>query len=304
MGIYQLRFLDRIPPHAAVNESVELVKQAHRRSAAGFVNALLRQAVDVPLIWPDRAVALCQPAWLLDRWEKHFGRDIAETIARAFLEPPAVYVHIPHGTTPDSFSVEPTDVEGCFKLLSGQPQGFRIQDIGSQSIVSLLELQEGHRFLDLCAAPGNKTAQALEKGVWAVACDIHPVRLSWLKQLPCNLVVLDATQPLPFCPLFDRILLDAPCSGTGTLGRNPEIRWRLRETDLAQYHKKQVAMLSRALEVLAPGGKLVYSTCSLEPEENDEVVMEVLGSMPEKIYRRLPGKDPGDGFFAVVIPSG
>ena len=107
-----------------------------------------------------------------------------------------------------------------------------MQDIGSQSIVPLLALEPGQRFLDLCAAPGNKTAQALEAGVHAIACDLHFHRLTQLKPLTANLVVLDGTRPLPFARRFDRILVDAPCSGTGTLGRNPEIKWRLKPDDL------------------------------------------------------------------------
>jgi 16S rRNA (cytosine967-C5)-methyltransferase len=187
------------------------------------------------------------------------------------------------------------------------PTGPRIQDIGSQSIVPLLELEPGMRFLDLCAAPGNKTAQALETlgaGPGTVACDVHLHRLSSMKNLGVSLVVLDGTKPLPFGTLFDRILVDAPCSGTGTLGRNPEIKWRLRPEDLADLHSRQTALFTRALAALKPGGRLVYSTCSLEPEENEEVVDSVLaGGSACPTILRIPGRDPGDGFFAAVIKS-
>ena len=125
-------------------------------------------------------------------------------------------------------------------------RGGRIQDIGSQSIVPLLRLEPGQRFLDLCAAPGNKTAQALESGVRAVACDLHFRRLAPMRSLTANLVVLDGTQPLPFARPFDRILVDAPCSGTGTLGRNPEIKWRLTPADLDDLHRRQAALLANA----------------------------------------------------------
>jgi 16S rRNA (cytosine967-C5)-methyltransferase len=127
--------------------------------------------------------------------------------------------------------------------------------------------------------------------------------LQGLKPLGCALVQLDAAAPLPFRTRFDRILLDAPCSGTGTLGRNPEIKWRLRPGDLARLHELQVRLLGNALDGLAPGGRLVYSTCSLEPEENEAVLLEVLGHVPERKLRRLPGIDAGDGFFAAVIGS-
>jgi 16S rRNA (cytosine967-C5)-methyltransferase len=110
--------------------------------------------------------------------------------------------------------------------------------------------------------------------------------------------VLDAAKPLPFSAMFDRILVDAPCSGTGTLARNPEIKWRLKPEDLPAYQGRQREILRHALQCLAPGGKLVYSTCSLEPEENETVVE---GFAVQKICLRMPGRDAGDGFFAAVI---
>ena len=148
-------------------------------------------------------------------------------------------------------------------MVSGDIEGLRMQDIGSQSIVPLLDLQPGLTFLDLCSAPGNKTAQALESGVTGIACDLHWHRLRNVGG-GCGRVVLDATQPLPFRGQFDRVLIDAPCSGTGTLARNPEIRWRLKPDDIEELHVKQLAILRQGLSQLKPGGRLVYSTCSLE----------------------------------------
>ena len=278
MGFYQIRYLERVPPHAAVKDSVELVKRAHKTSAAGFVNALLRQANRDPIAWPSREIELSCPEWLLARWEAEFGAETAVAIAQAALREPEKYVRI-------------------------SPAGDRMQDIGSQSIVPLLALEPGHRFLDLCAAPGNKTAQALEAGVHAVACDLHFHRLTQLKPLTANLVVLDGTRPLPFSRPFDRILVDAPCSGTGTLGRNPEIKWRLKPEDLDDLRARQSALLAHAREALAPGGILVYSTCSLEPEENEGVTAAVPDALITERMRRIPGRDPGDGFYACVIKS-
>jgi 16S rRNA (cytosine967-C5)-methyltransferase len=278
MAIYQLRYLERIPAHAAVTESVDLVKRARKRSAAGFVNAILRQVNRDPVPWPTREVELSCPEWLLARWERHFGTQSAAAIARAALEEPEPYVHIGTGRT---------------------------QDIGSQSIVPLLRLAPGLSFLDLCAAPGNKTAQALQLGVHAIVCDLHFQRIAQLKSLTPNLVVLDGTRPLPFNRAFDRILVDVPCSGTGTLGRNPEIKWRLKPADLEDLPRRQSALLANARASLAPGGLLVYSTCSLEPEENEGVIAEVMGEAPPALIletmRRLPGRDPGDGFYAAVL---
>jgi 16S rRNA (cytosine967-C5)-methyltransferase len=275
MGIYQLRYLERIPPHAAVTDSVDLVKRARKRSAAGFVNAVLRHVNRDPVEWPNRAIELSCPESLLSRWEAQFGAEAAQAIARAALAEPEKYT-----------------------------RGARTQDIGAQSIVPLLRLQAGQSFLDLCAAPGNKTAQALEAGVRATACDLHFHRLAQMKNLDARLVVLDGTRPLPFARRFPRILVDAPCSGTGTLGRNPEAKWRFDPFDLPGLQARQIALLTNARQALAPGGLLVYSTCSLEAEENEEVVAKVVPeSLVVETMRRLPGRDPGDGFFAAVIKS-
>ena len=311
MGIYQLRYLSRVPAHAAVSESVELVKRARKRSAAPLVNAVLRKVDREAVAWPDRAVELSHPAWMLERWEGQYGAESAERIARANLLTPETYVRIPLAGARGSERsrdregadiLEPTEVPGCYRLTAGRVEGRRIQDIGSQCIVPLLELRPGQSFLDLCAAPGNKTAQALENGVLAVACDIHLSRLVHMRGLGADLVVLDGARPLPFRSRFDRILVDAPCSGTGTLSRNPEIKWRLQAQDFAFLHCRQVALLTNALERLAPGGRLVYSTCSLEREENEDVIAEV-GAHVERLWRRIPGVDRGDGFFAAVITS-
>jgi 16S rRNA (cytosine967-C5)-methyltransferase len=277
MGIFQIRHLDRVPIHAAVSESVELVKWAGKRSAAGLVNAILRKANREPVEWPDREKALSCPEWLLTRWSREYGEDAAKKIALAALEEPKTYL-----------------------------RGARVQDIGSQSVVPWLELKAGESFLDVCAAPGNKTAQALETPIHAVASDIHMHRLNGLRTLSCPLVQLDAEKPLPFKPAsFDKILVDVPCSGTGTLGRNPEIKWRLIPDDVENLAPVQRAILRNALNVLKPGGRAVYSTCSLEPQENKAVVDRVLALLPEfsvvSQEQRLPGREEGDGFYTAVI---
>jgi 16S rRNA (cytosine967-C5)-methyltransferase len=277
MGIYQLRYLDRIPRHAAVDESVELAKKGGKRFAAGFANAVLRKVDRAPVEWPSKPVELSCPQWLLDRWTRQFDAQTTEGIARAALLEPETY-----------------------------QRGERTQDIGSQSIVPLLELAPGQTFLDLCSAPGNKTLQALESGVQAVACDLH---LSRLRNVPpeCRRVALDASAPLPFSTLFDKILVDAPCSGTGTLARNPEIKWRLEASKLLELQRIQVSILKNGLAALKPGGRLVYSTCSLEKEENQDVAASVSATVPNvklvQEMQRLPGREPGDGFYAAVLTS-
>ncbi len=270
------------------------MKRARKRSAAGLVNALLRHVDRSPVAYPDAATELSHPAWLLERWQARFGADLARGIAGANLRPPEAYLRVRPGQDPPP-GVEPTEVPGCYR---GQAEGYPQMDIGSQSIVGLLDLEPGQRFLDLCAAPGNKTAQALDYSVRAVACDRHHHRLSPLRRLGVDLVELDATLPLPFACVFDRILVDAPCSGTGTLARNPEIKWKLSPADLADLQGRQKRILAQALGCLKPGGRLVYSTCSLEAEENEEVVA---GFPVRSTVLRLPGRDPGDGFFAACI---
>ena len=209
---------------------------------------------------------------MLERWQQQYGQQEAAAIARAALEQPEAAIN---------------------------PDTGRQQDPGAQSIVPLLEIQPGMTVLDLCAAPGNKTAQLLALGAHVVACDRYLKRLA---EVPAEAqrVVLDAATALPFNAKFDRILVDAPCSGTGTLARNPEIKWRLRPTDLARFAGLQRKILEHALPHLKPGGRLIYATCSLEREENEDIVA---GLPVTATHLRLPGRDPGDGFFAAVLMS-
>jgi 16S rRNA (cytosine967-C5)-methyltransferase len=153
--------------------------------------------------------------------------------------------------------------------------------------------------LDLCAAPGNKTRQLVAAGGIVFAADRYGHRLRQVEV--ADRVVLDATVPLPFVKTFDRILVDAPCSGTGTLGRNPEIKWRITAADLTDLATRQRSILRHALACLAPGGRLVYSTCSLEREENEDVVHSVCRDRVVEEGYRLPGREPGDGFWHAVI---
>ncbi len=306
-AIFQLRYLERIPAHAAVHESVEFVK-VRTRAATGLVNAILRKVDRNPVQWPDVATELSCPAWLLERWSAHFGPEAARGIARSALQEPVPYIRIPAGSAVSQGIEKPGSVPGAHRLLSEPLPGQRLHDIGSQSVVPLLDLRPGDTYLDLCAAPGNKTIQALETPLaLAIACDIS---LRRIREIPliCPRVVLDATQTLPFGVEFQGIFVDAPCSGTGTLARNPEIKWRAREADFARFHEKQLAILSRAVSVLAPAGKLLYATCSLEREENEDLVRDFLDRHPSfhciREERRLPGRDQGDGFYAALLETG
>jgi len=303
-AIFQLRYLERIPAHAAVDDAVEFVK-IRKRAASGLTNAVLRKTNRDAIAWPTEALELACPEWLLSRWKLHFGIPQAIAIAKAAIQEPQPYIRIPMGEAlPEGVQLEPTSVDGCYKLLSPVTDELRLQDISSQAIVPLLGISAEHSYLDLCSAPGNKTAQALEaKPFLAVACDISEPRLRGVKK-PRPRVVLDASEQLPFARKFDRILIDAPCSGTGTLARNPEIKWRIAEKDLTRQRARQLIILKRAADSLAEGGKLLYATCSLEAEENESVIEEVAaprGLRCESQMWRLPGRDDGDGFFAAVL---
>ncbi|MEZ5393635.1 MAG: 16S rRNA (cytosine(967)-C(5))-methyltransferase RsmB [Bryobacterales bacterium] len=286
MGLYQQIYLERIPSHAAVSESVELVKRGPKRSAAGLVNAVLRKGGSAP-DETDEA-GLNHPAWLVERWKRNLGEDAAQALMLANLERPDTWLrlNVRHDTEETLASLrtegvesEPSEFLWARRLTSGRPEHtrawregrVRIQDIGSQAIAPLLGLEPGMRLLDLCAAPGGKTQHAVEllggyDGV--VACDLHPARLRRMRELGFqgNMVALDAVRGFALRSRFDRVLLDAPCSGTGTLGRNPDLKWRLTPEDIPRLAALQHRLLSRALDLVEPGGALVYSTCSLEPE--------------------------------------
>jgi 16S rRNA (cytosine967-C5)-methyltransferase len=371
IGLYQLRFLHRIPARAAVNESVDLVKHARKTSAASLVNAVLRKSAAeagnpaAEFLPPDLTLAQLlgilhsHPQWMVERWLARFGKARTISLLEAnnrvpllscSVDDPAQRAAILAALEAAGMKVdEGLLLRSAFSVRGGSPSKteafltghISIQDEASQAIPLLLDMRGRHRVLDLCAAPGGKTAhlaRAVSAKGLVVAADLHPHRLrsmqAQLKRIglaEVHLVNLDATKHLPFGIYFDRILVDAPCSGTGTLSRHPEIRWRLAPEQLGELHRLQVQILSKALEVLAAGGRLVYSTCSLEPEENEEVVAEALsanesirrlkaseaganlgtnlagGVDPSSLFdgsghfRTFPGEQPTDGFFAAVL---
>jgi len=339
LGLYQLRFLTRIPASAAVNESVSLVRAARLSSATAFVNAVLRRAIreaeydpaaDVVDPLEKIAVQTSHPAWLIERWANQFGIEETEAFARANnTVPPTAFrvvkmrakeVDVLAKLKDAGATVEASQiVKGAWRV-AGATALLRefsaageiyLQDEASQLAADVLEVFNGDLVLDLCAAPGGKTTLMADRaGGYAgiIAADRSATRLAtlaatadlhWFEEiLP---VLLDATQPLPFPrESFNRVLVDAPCSGTGTLRANPEIRWRLAPSDFATFAEQQKQILSRAVEVLMPGGRLVYSTCSVEREENEGVI-EGVDLKLIKTIRTWPHREGTDGFFMAVF---
>ena len=305
LGAFQLLFLDRIPVHAAIGESVALAKRAGQKFASGMVNAVLRKLaaeakaeVIAPTTSKELAEATAHPDWLVERWIAHYGFEAAQAICRHGQRQPELAVRVerveverelvghgielaPGAILTAARRVVSGDIAANAAFRGGEVQ---IQEEGSQLIGELAGY--GSRILDCCAAPGGKTLILAERnpGAHLTAVEISSARLEALKARVATTRFAsqiearhgDATQ-LEAGLDFDLALVDAPCSGTGTLGRNPEIRHRLQSADLVRHHERQCALLRAALRV--GSRRVVYSTCSLEPEENADVVREVLQSV-------------------------
>jgi 16S rRNA (cytosine967-C5)-methyltransferase len=303
------------------------------------------------LLPPDRAAAdrlgiqYSHPTWLVEHWLRSFGEERARSLFATNNRAPHVSGYLFEPARRDEAMTSLREA-GCrvepgrllreaWAVEGGNPGASEavcrgwvaLQDEASQAVASLLAVDPGMDVLDLCAAPGGKTlrlARAIGSNGRVIAADLHEHRVRAMKERfeLCGIrnvetIALDATQPLPFEHVFDRILVDVPCSGTGTLARHPEIRWKLRLEDLRDLHARQAALLRNALAHLAPGGRLVYSTCSLEPEENEDVVREVLQSagasfriadpsnaIQELLRESVPldGVICADGFFRTFPP--
>ena len=368
VGAYQLCFSDRIPANAAVDEAVRCVRALGLERATGLVNAVLRRIAreGASFALPDLAEdplghlvhACSMPEWLAKRWLEAYGPEEAARLARAMNEPAPVTIRVNRSRTsrdallPELLARFPEAVP-CRYAPDGIVLGRRgdvgqdpaflsglvsPQDEASQLVVHWLDPRPGERILDVCAAPGTKTAAIAERlgGEGQVlALDRHERRLGLvgrgLRRLGLGGVAVeerDATKPLGDLLAhggpFDRILVDAPCSGLGALRRNPDARWRVRPEDLSELAKTQRALLESAAALLKPGGVLVYSTCTVTPEENEAVIRGFLATRaswriaardeaPESLrelvgedgfLRLLPHRDDTDGFFAARLVRG
>ena len=367
LGALQLLHFDRIPAHAAIDESVELAKRSGHVHASRMVNAVLRKlAANAETLRPksdsdfSEAAIAAHPAWLVERWTAHYGAETARMLCVHGQSQPALIVRLVDPSSEATLIASGLHLESAPLLTAVRhipsiPPTFdfsdekmRIQDEGSQLIGEIAaslpaaNASGPKSVIDACAAPGGKTLILAERNPSAhiTACEQSPQRLAALKKRLAYLrprvecIHADATNPT-FENEFDVVLADVPCSGTGTLGRNPEIRHRLAPDDLTRHAARQKAILAAAIRAAKPGGHIVYSTCSLEPEENEQVVAAVLAQTPnariafiatnldamlarniltqagteqlrtaitpEGFLRLLPGTLPTDGFFVALL---
>lgn len=357
LGLYQLLFLDRVPAHAAVHESVNLAKKGGQEALSGFVNAVLRNAetkkeslaVQGDSEIDTLALRYSHPTWLAKRWEKQFGSERLEGVLKADNQPHPVFLHVKPGSEElvksdlekQNIHLQPADWPartfslkshegGLFSGESFQKGDWIVQDWTPQAMLEFLPLSEGQRAWDLCAAPGGKTVALAwklgEKGQ-VMATDASPERR---KKLAENLKRTGLKQVMVYdgdikklnpSQKFDLVWVDAPCSGTGVLSRRADLRWKLIPKEIEDHVPQQSDLLEEAQGHLYPKGYLVYSTCSLEKEENQEVVQNFLKAHPgfkvvpvsvpqghDEITQDewgaifLPTKDHDGGFLSILQP--
>ncbi len=365
LGAYQLVLLTHIPPHAALNETVELANQIGRDSAKGFLNGVLRAlarlitddrapvggADAIPLedggfrrlaqpILPDPhddplgylGAAYSLPRWLLERWNDRRGIDECQRLGAWYLRPAPLWLRsnplrieraqLLHVLNEAGLAAQPGTHPQSVRLqdsipvreLPGFAEGwFTVQDETAMQVASALAPTPGMKVLDLCAAPGGKTTHLAElmgnKGS-ILACDVDDRRLRLIRDLTHRLGI-STIQTRRLHPQrgeelpphsFDAVLVDVPCSNTGVLARRPEARWRLKPTDLPHLVKLQKELLHRACACVRPGGSVLYSTCSIESEENQEVVQSLLAERSdftlEASAESSPGLPADGGFWA------
>jgi 16S rRNA (cytosine967-C5)-methyltransferase len=345
LGAYQILFLDRVPAYAVVSESVELARR-YGKGIPGLTNAVLRGLAEnrKPVSFPDPAshpvrrlaTEFSYPEWMIDRWLPRFGYDGTTALCEAGNARPPITIRVnPKRATIDSLvgALDAEDVEtapilelpGFIRVITpsglfeSQPflQGwFSIQGTGAGRASGLLEVKPGQSVLDICAAPGGKAMSAAERGARVFASDISVSRLSPLRQNRARLgldyrILASDARSLPYSSSFDHVVVDAPCTGLGTLSRHPEIRWHREPGDITRMAKLQTEILASAASYVSLAGTLIYSTCTIEPEENEQVVENFLNNTPEfridedsptkSSVSILPDADGTDGAYGVRI---
>lgn len=342
LGIAQLIWL-KTPPHAAVHSSVEMTKQIRMEKFGGLVNAVLKRVAKEgeAIIARQDAARLNTPAWLWESWEKAYGAENVRKIAEMHMVEPPLDITVKSdpegwaerlgGVALPTGSIRVRDARNITMLQGFSEGSWWVQDIAATIPARLLGDVKDKRVIDLCAAPGGKTAQLATAGAKVSAVDRSKERIAMLKtnvhrlKLQAEYVTTDASKWLPaFAP--DAILLDAPCSATGTLRRHPDVAWNRKPDDIKRLTETQAKLLRHALGILHKGGKLVYSVCSLQPEEGENQITALLaerddvslvpvspatlGGMKECITARgevrtlpihLSELDGMDGFYAAVL---
>jgi len=319
LSLYQIRFLDRIPDRAAVHEAVEIAKRKGHQGIASMVNGVLRNVLRQPDVWAKRpegdeatqmAVAESHPEWLIRAWMRTYGTETTRAICQSNNRPPHTSVRVNSlKTTRDAFLPQWNETFPDSRPSRLSPFGivtagghaagsswFRdgyvtVQDESSMLVAPALDVQPGMKVLDACASPGGKTshlAELMQNRGRIVASDVHPHKRDLIAQTARRLgisiiepIVSDALDlPEKHLGLFDRILLDAPCSGFGVIRRKPDLKWNKTPQDVKEIAALQYRLLERVATMLAPGGKLVYSTCTIEPDENQEIVQRFVREHP------------------------
>ncbi len=328
MGVYQMYFMNKVPVYAAISTTVDLVNEHEK----GFVNAILHKVekqgkMELEDTFENASVNYSHPKWLLQLWKAHYGEDVALQIAKSDQEPSRLYGRINylkinrqrlektgkfHFVNDISFLCD--DILPMTKQF--QTGQVVIQDIHSAMVAGYLEPKPGERILDSCSAPGTKAQQIammMKNEGELICCDLHPSRTKLIDQLMkktgvtiAKVETKDATVTNQFKQeSFDRVLIDAPCSGLGDLSGKPEIRWHIRPENLDQLINTQRSILEANAPYLKKGGRLVYSTCTLNRKENEVQISNFLKSHSEfelKFERTLfPFEDDGDGFYVAVL---
>ena len=347
MGLYQIRFLKKVPDYAAVDDAVRLAQQHHLNT--GLVNAVLRKTTSHPAPELPQSgfdfltITLSLPRWLAQRWVRHFGDRRAVDYAQAGLERPGLHLAVNTSrTTPAALMIElakeeiacaPQSQEALLKVMAGNPvrsnafrQGlFYIMGPSSYAVAEIAAYYLQDPTLDCCASPGGKLIHLKLAGsqilcgadrtfakIALIRQNLHRMHIDGVR-----LVVGDFSTTPPIRSSFSTILLDAPCSGLGVISKLPEIKWRTRENDIARLAHQQSRILQNCFSLLAPRGRLIYSVCSLEPEEGQEIILAFLEknkgahvetldpgfAHPDKdgFYRFFPMLGMLDGFFAAVL---